>query len=149
MINPFKEINWKPGESELRKFAISLMIGLPVISAVFIAIQWIRTGQLPEGNGNGLMMLGGFGLSVGFVCYFIHSIARPLYMVWYALACCIGIVMANLLFALVFFGLFTPMGLFMRLIGRDALRLKFQRGTPTYWQDAEAAPSPAQYFRQY
>jgi hypothetical protein len=147
MINPFKEINWKPGESELRKFAWSLIIGFPSLALIFFNAKWIKTGALPEVSF--FIKLAVIGALVGLVCLLLKPLARPLYVVWYALACCIGIVMANLLFMLMFYGLFTPIGLFMRLIGRDALKLKFQRGTPSYWQDAEPAPPPAQYFRQY
>jgi len=147
MINPFKEINWKPGESELRKFAWSLIIGFPSLALIFFNAKWIKTGVLPEASF--FIEFAVIGALVGLVCLLLKPLARPLYVVWYALACCIGIVMANLLFMLMFYGLFTPIGLFMRLIGRDALKLKFQRGTPSYWQDAEPAPPPAQYFRQY
>ena len=147
MINPFKEINWKPGESELRKFAWSLIIGFPCLALVFFIAKWVRAGALPQTAF--FIKLAIIGVLVGLVCLLLKPLARPLYVVWYALACCIGIVMANLLFMLMFYGLFTPIGLFMRLIGRDPLKLKFQRGTPTYWLDAEPAPPPAQYFRQY
>ncbi len=77
------------------------------------------------------LLLGGIGAAIGLVCLLVPFIARPLYHVWYALAACIGIVMANLIFALLFYGIFTPMGLFMRLIGRDALNLKWRKGTAT------------------
>ena len=147
MINPFKEINWKPQPTDLSKFAWSLVIGFPCIAVVFFLVTWIKVGSVPDASF--FLKLGSVGIAVGLVSRLVPIIARPLYVVWYALACCIGIVMANLLFALMFYGLFTPMGLFMRLIGRDALKLKFQRGTPTYWQDAEPAPPSAQYFRQY
>jgi hypothetical protein len=147
MINPFKEINWKPGESELRKFAWSLIIGFPCLALVFFFAKWAKAGAVPEPLF--FIRLALIGALSGLVCLSLKPLARPLYVIWYALACCIGFVMANLLFALMFYGLFTPIGLFMRLIGRDPLKLKFQRGTPTYWQDAEPAPPPAQYFRQY
>jgi len=48
MINPFKEINWKPGESELRKFAWSLIIGFPCLALVFFIAKWAKAGALPQ-----------------------------------------------------------------------------------------------------
>ena len=75
--------------------------------------------------------------------------ARPLYYVWYALAACVGLVMANLLFAALFYGLFAPLGWLMRLAGRDPLCLRFRRGQDSYWAEAEPPPPVAQYFRQY
>lgn len=147
MINPFKEINWKPVATDLRKFAWSLVIGFPCIAGVFFLAKWIKTQALPDAHF--FLMLGGIGAAVGLVCLLLPFIARPLYYVWYALAACIGIVVANVIFGLLFYGIFTPMGLFMRVIGRDALSLKFKRGTASYWIDAPPAPPAAQYFSQY
>lgn len=147
MINPFKEINWRPAATDLRKFAWSLVIGFPCIAVFFFVAKWIASGALPPPRF--FLLLGGIGSATGLVCLLVPIIARPLYYVWYALAACMGIVMANLLFSLLFYGIFTPMGLFMRIIGRDALRLKFRRGTASYWMDAPPPPPPSQYFSQY
>ncbi|MDB6119139.1 MAG: hypothetical protein JWO08_2920 [Verrucomicrobiaceae bacterium] len=147
MINPFKEINWQPNAAELRKFAWSLIIGFPCIAIVFLLVKWAKTQAMPELHG--FLLLGGIGAGVGLVCMAVPLIARPLYYVWYALAACIGIVMANLLFAVMFFGLFAPIGLFMRLIGRDPLKLKWKKSQASHWQDAEPTPPAKQYFSQY
>lgn len=148
MINPFKEINWKPDAKELRKFAWSLIIGFPCIALVFFLAKWMKTHTQPDATF--FLQLGGIGALVGLVCMLIPIIARPLYYVWYTLAACIGIVMANLLFAVMFYGLFAPMGLFMRLIGRDPLKLHWQKeAASTYWQDAEPSPHASRYFSQF
>ena len=147
MINPFKEINWKPGTTELRKFSLSLIIGFPCIAIVFFLVTWWKNGALP--GPDGFLMLGGIGAAVGLVCLIITPVARLLYPVWYFLAACIGIVVANLLFGLLFYALFAPMGLFMRLIGRDALNLKWKRSAASHWIDAPPAPPASQYFSQF
>ena len=147
MINPFKEINWRPAAADLRKFAWSLVIGFPCIARFFFLAKWISAGVLPIPRF--FFLLGGIGAAVGIVCLLVPFIARPLYYIWYALAACVGIIMANLLFSLLFYGLFAPMGLFMRLLGRDALSLKFKRGTASYWRTAPPTAPAAQYFRQY
>ena len=147
MINPFKEINWKPAAADLSKFAWSLIIGFPCIAIVFYLAKWMKTQAQPDAHF--FLMLGGIGAAVGLVCLLIPIIAKPLYYVWYALAACIGLVMANLIFSLLFYGIFTPMGLFMRLIGRDALSLKSKKEAATYWIDAPQAPPAEQYFNQY
>ena len=147
MINPFNEINWKPGTVELRMFAWSLIIGFPCLAVVFLLVKWGRTHALPELPG--FLLLGGIGAGTGLVCLGVPGIARPLYYVWYGLAACIGIVMANVLFGVMFYGLFAPIGLFMRLTGRDPLHLKWNRGQASYWQDADPMPPAKQYFSQY
>lgn len=147
MINPFKEINWKPDRAELKKFAVSLIIGFPAIALVFFLVRWISGDGMPEPRF--FLLLGGIGAGIGVVCWLVPPLARLIHPVWYGLAACIGIVVANLLFTLLFYGLFGPMGLIMRLLGRDPLRLKFQRGTASYWRDAPPAPPAPHYFRQY
>lgn len=147
MINPFKEINWKPDSVELRKFAWSLIIGFPCIAIVFFLAKWIKTHALPDAHF--FLMLGGIGAAVGLVSLIITPVAKMLYPVWYFLAACIGIVMANLIFLFLFFGIFTPLGVFMRLIGRDPLNLKWKSSAATHWIDAPPAPPASQYFRQY
>jgi hypothetical protein len=147
MINPFKEINWKPQETDLKKFAVSLLIGFPVIAIFFFLFKWLSAKALPEPGF--YLWLAAIGAGVGLVCLLIPMIARPLYYVWYTLAACIGIVLANLLFCLLFYALFTPLGLFMRLFGRDALRLKNNPETATYWREAPPTPPAKQYFRQF
>lgn len=147
MINPFKEINWKPGIEELRKFAWSLIIGFPCIAIVFFLVKWMKTHAMPDANG--FLMLGGIGAAVGLVSLLVAPLARLLYPIWYFLAACIGIVMANLIFMVMFYGLFTPIGVFMRLIGRDALNLKWKRSAASHWIDAPPAPPAEQYFSQF
>ena len=147
MINPFAEINWKPDRNELRKFAWSLIIGFPCIALVFFIGKAIYAQALPEPRF--FLLLGGIGAGVGLLCLLVPVIARPLYSVWYALTACIGIVVANLVFMLLYYVLFTPLGLFMRLIGRDALSLKSKKDCASYWKDAPPTPPATSYFRQY
>lgn len=88
------------------------------------------------------------GATAGLACLIIRPLARILYPVWHFLAACTGIVMANLIFMVMFFGLFTPIGLFMRFFGRDPLNLKWKRSAASHWIDAPPAPPASQYFRQ-
>ena len=79
----------------------------------------------------------------------VPALAKPFYTIWYGFAGCVGIVMANLLFMILYYGLFTPFGLFMRLIKRDALDLKRDADATTYWKEAPPERPATHYFRQY
>ena len=147
MINPFNDINWKPGPADLRKFAWSLIIGFPCIASFFFLAKWTTTQAMPAPPS--FLLLGGIGAGVGLLCILLPLLARPLYYVWYALAACIGLVMANLIFALMFYAIFLPMGLFMRFIGRDALKLRWEKKAASHWIDAPPAPPAEHYFSQY
>ena len=48
----------------------------------------------------------------------------------------------------VFFGVFLPIGLAFRLMGRDALQLKMARDTTTYWRSKPKPPHAGSYYRQ-
>ena len=44
MINPFKEINWSPDNTELRQFGKTMLIGLPIVGALFFLALWQLKG---------------------------------------------------------------------------------------------------------
>jgi hypothetical protein len=145
MLNPFKDVNWNPDRAERRKFARSLMIGFPIITVVFTAAALLKTHTLKPFP----FWLGGIGLALGVVLWLLPQIAKPFYVVWYFLGCCMGIVMGNVLLSAFYFLMLTPLGLLMRVTGRDLLRKKFNRQTPTYWQDAEKVVDLKRYYRQF
>ncbi len=55
------------------------------------------------------------------------------YRLWMSLALVLGFAMTRLLLTAVFFLLITPVGLLMRLAGRDPMRRKLDPEAPTYW----------------
>jgi hypothetical protein len=61
----------------------------------------------------------------------------------------LGLVVSWVVLAVLFYGVITPVGLAMRLLGRDALARRFDRGAPTYWVPRTPAGEPERYFRQY
>ena len=145
MVNPFKDTNWNPGIAERCTFARSLMIGFPIIAAVLALVGRVSTG----GWKPGLVWLGVIGCAVGAVLWLLPQIAKPFYLVWYFAACCIGIVVSNLLLAAFYYAVITPVGLLMRALGRDPMKRRFDRAAKTYWRDAEKSVAPARYFRQF
>jgi hypothetical protein len=146
MVNPFKEVNWNPGPPERRKFALSLMIGFPCIAAVLLVVGWLRGRgwNLPLAAG-----VGGGGLGLGLLLWAVPQVARPFYIGWYFIACCIGTVVGNLALGIVFFVLVTGLGLLMRLLGRRPVRKTFDKRAATYWQDTEQVDDPSRYYRQF
>jgi hypothetical protein len=53
------------------------------------------------------------------------------------------------LVALAFYFLITPIGLIMRLIGRDPMNRAFDRSANTYWIARDPRTSASQYFKQF
>jgi hypothetical protein len=55
-------------------------------------------------------------------------------------------IVSPIVFGIIFFGLFTPIAILMRLWGRDELRLKFKRKT-SHWI-SRSEPIQADSFKQ-
>lgn len=69
-------------------------------------------------------------------------VLAPLNRLWLRLGLLLHHVINPLVMGLLFFGVITPMGLAARLIGKDFLRLRFDRQAKSYWIPREP-PGPA------
>ncbi len=146
MLNPFKEVNWHPDTVARRTFAKSLIIGFPCVAVVFLLAGKASSGVW---NLDSALKLGGFGAAAGALFYAVPAIAKPFYVVWYALACCVGLVMGNVLMGLLFYLLVTGIGLMKRLCGSQPIRMTVNKQAATYWHDAPPAPDVKRYYSQY
>lgn len=145
MVNPFKDTNWNPDTAARRSFAKSLVIGFPILAIVFSLLGFWRTGSVPTWT----PWLAGIGAGLGVVFWLVPQIAKPFYLAWYFLACCMGIVISNLLLMTFYYTVITPIGLIMRLLGRDPMERRLDRSATTYWVDAEKSVEAERYFRQF
>ena len=87
----------------------------------------------PTINGNPLR-LWSIPISVIFlVLGLINSkLLNPLNIVWVKFGELLGRIVAPIVMAIIYFIIVTPIGLFMRLIGKDLLNIKFSKSN-TYW----------------
>ncbi len=145
MLNPFHEVDWNPGTAGRRAFAKSLVIGLPLVALVLGTLGWFRAHSWPVWT----WWLAGIGLAVGAVLWLLPQIARPFYVVWNGLGCSIGFVVSNAAVTAVYLLVITPIGLVLRLCGRDPLRRRFERERASYWEDAKKPGDSGRYFRQH
>lgn len=56
---------------------------------------------------------------------------------WGRLGELLGAVVAPVMMALIFFVVMTPIGLFIRLTGKDLLKSKLDKGAKTYWNERD------------
>ena len=56
----------------------------------------------------------------------------PLNKLWMRFGLLLGMIVSPIVLGIIFFGLFTPIAIVMRLSGRDELRLKFIK-KPSHW----------------
>ncbi len=61
----------------------------------------------------------------------------------------IGFVISNVILLVLYFGLFTPMALVFRMVGRDTMHRKFDPEAGSYWVERTDSKPVAQRFKQY
>jgi hypothetical protein len=134
------EINHNPSRSELRQFA---GIWFPALAAVISYWVW----QLADATSAMYVMVG--AVAAGAV-----GVARPtwfryVYIGWMYAAFPIGWTVSHLVLAATYYLLFTPIGLIMRLFGRDPMQRTFDPTASTYWIARKERTDPDRYFRQF
>ncbi len=73
---------------------------------------------------------------------------RPVFVAWMVAAFPIGWTVTQIVLLLIFLGLFTPVALIFRLMGRDALKLQ-RRQRDSHWEPKPVTTDVRRYFRQY
>ena len=66
------------------------------------------------------------------VTFFKAEILKPLNRLWMSFGLVLGMIVSPIVMGAVFFMIFTPIGILMRLFGRDELLLQFKT-KPSYW----------------
>ena len=72
-----------------------------------------------------------------FLGFVMPTVLKPIQKVWMALAILMGYFVTGLILFLLFYLVVTPLGLLMRLFGKDVLKIHLDRKIPTYWVPRE------------
>ena len=125
------------GPRKLRRFG--LMIG-GVLSGV-AGWEWYEGGGMSWGLGGlgGLFLLGGV---------FAPATLRPVYSVWMYAARILGWINSHLLLGLVFYTLFTLVGMIMRLVGYDPLDRRLEPERRSYWSKRDITVSSRDHYER-
>ncbi len=147
MINPFKEINWRPQTPDIVAFGRSLVIGGAIL---LTAVTACRMFLAPSGGTTAvLQMLFCLLIICGFSAVFLPSISKPLYYVWFFFGACVGIVVSNVILILFYYLFFTPIALVVRLRGRDPLTLRRATAPNSTWTQHKTEKDLSRYYKQY
>ncbi len=135
-------INWKPSDRDLRWFAVGQFTGVMFIAAelwIFVLAFWKISAVIVAASA----IVAVFGLAAP------QSI-RGVYRAWMVAVFPLGWTISHLLLASIFFGVIMPIGLILRVLGRDPMRKAFDRSATTYWIARPTEPTDSQrYFRQF
>lgn len=135
------EINWNPTTRDLRQFG---MIWLPAL----LALVGVMTFHYAESVSTSVA-LAALALVTGVTAYLRPEAMRPIFLGMMGITFPIGWVVSHAIFLVVFYFVVTPIGLLMRLAGRDALERKLDHTASTYWQPYNQETSRTRYLRQF
>src|SRR5262245_4137765 len=109
-----------------------------VFAAVFLVI-----GLLPLIGGHSVLVWSlATGAAFAVVAVAIPSILAPLNRLWLKFGLLLHRIVSPVVLGILFFVVITPMGIGMRLFGKDPLRLRIDRSTKSYWIE-RVPPGPA------
>ena len=136
------KIDLNPDKKLLRLFGFFSVAGFAVMAIVFYwkldAPGWLFWSLL------------GLGVVQALAAWAEeYLLIRPVYMVMSVIGMGIGFVVGPIVLGLMFFGMFTPLALWFRLVGRTSIDKKLDREAVTYWRDRKGPISPARYLRLY
>ena len=88
---------------------------------------------------HGDLRLWAFILSIIFLVLGILNFRflTPLNKLWHKFGIFLGVIVSPVVMGLVFFLVVTPIGLIMRFLGKDLLRIKKNKSVSTYWISRE------------
>ncbi|MHC4948146.1 MAG: SxtJ family membrane protein [Planctomycetota bacterium] len=132
-------INRNPSAGELRWFGLIVLAFFGVVGGL---VLW-QTGSRPA-----TAVLWAIGAAGCLVYYAVGPLRRPMYLGWMHAVYPIGWTVSHLVLAATYYLVLTPIGLVMRLLGRDAMKRRLEPQARTYWVEHDPA-EPARYFRQF
>ena len=143
------EINLRPDVRTLRQFGFIAVVGfafLAVIAWTEVLVFSFGLGEARSTVVGGFAAVGAFALLASLV-YPKANLA--LYLGLTVIAYPIGFVLSYVIMGTLFFVLITPMGLAMRLIGRDPMERRMLPAAESYWVKARAQRPNESYFKQF
>ena len=120
MLEEIKNI--KSEKSDLRKFGITIGVILLIIA-----------GFLFWKEKESFQILLTFGVTLCILGIVIPFILKPIYWVWMIFATILGWIMTRVILSLLFYIIFTPIGLIPRFFGKQFLELRWDKSKESYW----------------
>ncbi len=130
------DFNAQPTDRQLRQFGVICVSALPTIT-------WLWTqNAVATGWAGGIgVLLCGLGL-------LLPQLLKPVFVGLMIITMPIGMVVGELAMLLIYFGLFLPMAIVFRMIGRDSLQRRSGHNEKTFWQKRNPVSSIRKYYQQ-
>ncbi len=135
IIDQIKEIDTAP--KKIRDFGITFFV-------VFVLIGGIL---LYKGRTFGYV---GFGLGLLFLASGIWApgTLRPFYRTWMGLSVVLGFFASRFILCVLFYLVLTPIGMIMRLFGKDFLNQRWDKEAQSYWIKKKKRPFDKEQYKK-
>ena len=120
MLEEIKNIKSK--KSDLRNFGITVGIILLVIS-----------GFLFWKEKESFQIFLAIGITLFLTAIAKPAVLKPVYWIWMIFAIILGWIMTRVILSLLFYVIFTPIGLTLRFFGKQFLELRWDKSKESYW----------------
>ena len=120
MLEEIKNI--KNEKSDLRNFGIIIGIVLLIIS-----------GFLFWKEKDSFQLFIAIGITLFLTAIAIPAVLKPVYWIWMIFAIILGWFMTRVILSLLFYIIFTSIGLTLRLFGKQFLELRWDKSKESYW----------------
>ncbi len=114
---------------EFRKFGNTMGVFLLLLGLVFTYFSFPYSKTL--------LLSGGLLLLLGML---VPVTLRPIFAIWMSLATLLGFIMTRVLLGIIFFLIFTPVGLVFRLLQKDLLDESIDPDAESYWKPRKPGP---------
>lgn len=146
---PFVQMNWNPPRHQLRQFGVIALLVFGLLGGSVYSRQMLfrihLTAQTAHGLGIVLMAL---GIICALLAFLVPQLLRPLFVGLSLIGLPIGIAVSFVVLAMLYYGAILPIGLVMRILGRDTMQRKLHPELATYWQPRKPVADHQRYFRQ-
>lgn len=117
---------------------IDIEIGSERSFGIVFGIVFILIGAYPLFSGNGFRWWAG-AIGIGFLItgFFMPRLLRVLNVGWFKFGKLLGAIIAPVIITIVYVISVVPVGLIMRMIGKDLLQEKRLEGVDSYWVDRD------------
>jgi hypothetical protein len=133
------EINKNPSRRELAVFGLLLALFAGVVGALF---YW-------RSHAPGVARVVWIAGAALVALYFaVPPLRRYIYLGWIYATFPIGFVVSHIILGLVYYGVFTPLGLVMRAFGHDPMQRRMDPAAKSYWVEHDPNTGVERYFRQ-
>lgn len=115
--------NIKEEKTDLRKFGVTVGIVILLISTALYLL-----------DKDSFIYFGIIGILLLLLGIILPNFLKPLNKVWMTLAIILGWFMSRVILFILYYVIITPIGFFLKLIGKDFLHRKIDKNSQSYWE---------------